>query len=389
MHTTAFRRLILSAAFGAALTGCASPGEPVERKAPVPQAVMDLTASQSANDVVLTFTVPKQGVNRLALKETPSLEIYRGVENAATPPPAQPAAGPGSPPANLSLLATIPSAMVNRYAQHGQVHYADSLAPSDFHVLANQKVDYAVRAFVVPGKSSVNSNPAAVDIVAPAMPVEDLAADVTHAGIELKWTAPTTDMAGQAATLRGYRIYRREIATGALTATPVEPGSTAEAQFARIAEVEPGATAYLDGGAAAGETYAYSVRSIIDHSGQSIESPDSNVVAVADRDVFPPDAPQNVVVAPVPLQGDTPAHVELSWQISPERDVAGYNVYRSDNSSARGERQNTELLPTPAFRDMNVVPGRRYFYSVTAVDRSGNESAPSMPAPADVPGSNP
>ena len=35
---------------------------------------------------------------------------------------------------------------------------------------------------------------------------------------------------------------------------------------------------------------------------------------------------------------------------------------------------NTDLLLTPAFRDMNVQPGHRYFYTVTAVDRAGNES---------------
>src|SRR5579864_7453962 len=64
------------------LAGCASPGEPVERKAPVPQTVADLAAAQSGSEVILTFTVPKQGVNRLALKQTPSLEIYRGPESA-------------------------------------------------------------------------------------------------------------------------------------------------------------------------------------------------------------------------------------------------------------------------------------------------------------------
>jgi len=42
-------------------------------------------------------------------------------------------------------------------------------------------------------------------------------------------------------------------------------------------------------------------------------------------------------------------------------------------------------LLTPAFRDMNALPGGRYFYTVAAVDRSGNES----PISAAVPGSFP
>jgi len=34
----------------------------------------------------------------------------------------------------------------------------------------------------------------------------------------------------------------------------------------------------------------------------------------------------------------------------------------------------TELLPTPAYRDTAAESGRRYWYTVTAVDRAGNES---------------
>jgi fibronectin type 3 domain-containing protein len=37
------------------------------------------------------------------------------------------------------------------------------------------------------------------------------------------------------------------------------------------------------------------------------------------------------------------------------------------------------LLPTPAVRDTSVQAGHRYWYTVTAVDRAGNESALSAP----------
>jgi fibronectin type 3 domain-containing protein len=46
---------------------------------------------------------------------------------------------------------------------------------------------------------------------------------------------------------------------------------------------------------------------------------------------------------------------------------------------------NSELLLTPAFRDMNAGPGRRYVYTTTAVDRAGNESHASEPASGGVP----
>lgn len=87
----------------------------------------------------------------------------------------------------------------------------------------------------------------------------------------------------------------------------------------------------------------------------------------------------------VPAESETPAHLELSWAINSETDIAGYNVYRSEQEGTPGTRLNTEVLLTPAFRDMNAVPGRLYFYSVTAVDRTGNESAASAAVSGSVP----
>jgi fibronectin type 3 domain-containing protein len=64
----------------------------------------------------------------------------------------------------------------------------------------------------------------------------------------------------------------------------------------------------------------------------------------------------------------------LSWSINLENDFAGYRVYRSDNPDVRGKLLTAEVLPAPAYRDMSVQQGHRYWYSVTAVDRAGNES---------------
>ena len=123
-----------------------------------------------------------------------------------------------------------------------------------------------------------------------------------------------------------------------------------------------------------GNTYVYSIRSLSQYPGETVESADSKLAIVLDKDIFPPAAPQGLVAVYVPAQGTVPAHVELSWAISPETDLAGYNVYRSGAAGVLGERLNSERLPTPAFRDLTAVPGRQYLYSVTAVDRAGNES---------------
>jgi hypothetical protein len=58
-------------------------------------------------------------------------------------------------------------------------------------------------------------------------------------------------------------------------------------------------------------------------------------------------------------------------------------VYRSEDGGrgeadgARGQPLLPDLIPTPAFRDTTVQVGHKYRYTVTAVDRAGNESAAS------------
>jgi hypothetical protein len=142
---------------------------------------------------------------------------------------------------------------------------------------------------------------------------------------------------------------------------------------------------YLDVHFQFGASYLYTVRSVAAFGKDTVESADSSPVMVAARDVFPPAAPLNLVTAVIPATGQATAYVELSWGISPEPDLAGYRVYRSEQEAESGDRLNTELLPSPAFRDISVVSGKRYFYRVTALDRSGNESPASSAVAADVP----
>ena len=87
----------------------------------------------------------------------------------------------------------------------------------------------------------------------------------------------------------------------------------------------------------------------------------------------------------IPATPQAPAYVELSWAISSEGDLAGYYVYRSDSEDTPGDRINSEILPSPAFRDISIVPGKRYFYRVSAVDRAGNESPKSSAVQTEIP----
>jgi fibronectin type 3 domain-containing protein len=126
------------------------------------------------------------------------------------------------------------------------------------------------------------------------------------------------------------------------------------------------------------------VRSVMQVEGVELESSDSRPVTVTPQDTFPPAAPQGLVAALLPGSAPATVLVDLSWSINLETDLAGYRVYRSEQEGTRGQLLTPELLPTPADRDTSVQPGHRYWYTVTAVDRAGNESAPGAAVVVDV-----
>jgi hypothetical protein len=84
--------------------------------------------------------------------------------------------------------------------------------------------------------------------------------------------------------------------------------------------------------------------------------------------------------------GTTPvAHsVDLSWSASTSS-VAGYNVYRGGVSGGPYTKMNSSVDSAVTFTDSNVQAGQTYFYTVTAVDSTGTESARSNEVQAVVP----
>jgi hypothetical protein len=364
--------------------GCASPGEPMERKPPVPQAIGDLAGAQIGNSVVLTFTLPKETVDHLPLDHLPSVEIFRDFVPAA-----------GTPPVPPTLHATIPSAVMDSYTEQDRIRYTDSFQPEDFSQQRDMEVLYSIRTRASLKKDSANSNFITLRIHPSPDAVDDLKAEVTHSGIQLSWTAPSKTPIGVAPSIGTYRIYRvlSQSSAGQPDQGPAGPGSQPRASDRAGTKTsspplkigESANTSYLDTQFELGQRYVYIVRSVVEYGADQIESADSNLFDVLARDVTPPAAPQRLIVVYVPAEENVPPHLELSWSISPETDLAGYNVYRSEQAGMAGTRENTELLLTPAFRDMNAETGHSYLYVVSAVDRSGNESSVSAAATGSVP----
>ncbi len=92
-----------------------------------------------------------------------------------------------------------------------------------------------------------------------------------------------------------------------------------------------------------------------------------NRVSVATNTPVPP---TGLVI----LSGDQ--SVILHWDADTVTNLSGYNVYRSLSSGGPFVVQNSSLLTTPGFCDLNVNDGQTYFYQVTAVTTTPQESPP-------------
>jgi len=74
----------------------------------------------------------------------------------------------------------------------------------------------------------------------------------------------------------------------------------------------------------------------------------------------------------------------LTWKASTSA-VAGYYVYRSENSGGPHKKLNSSPIRETTYKDSSVQAGHTYFYLVTAVDAKGYESGFSNQVRATVP----
>ncbi len=354
--------------------GCGAPGEPIPPSPPVPATIKDLAAHQAGDGVELTFTLPSSSISGEKLPASLAVEILRGT-----------AKPDGSADAkSFRVVYTIPGALVGNYQADGGVSFIDPIAPEETKAHPGRAFTYVVRTRASQKRASTDSNVVTVRVYPVPAPIASVEARVTESGVELSWPAPAATATGDPIpTIASYRIYRSEIHSPASASPPQElPAGRPESHAALLAASE--SNSYRDSSVVFEHTYVYTVHSVIQLEGSELESSDSQPVTVTPRDIFPPAAPQGLVAALLPSATPGTVLIDLSWSINLETDLAGYRVYRSEQEGVRGQLITPELLPTPAVRDTTVEPGHRYWYTVTAVDRAGNESAPSTPVAVDV-----
>ncbi|QUW00097.1 fibronectin type III domain-containing protein [Chloracidobacterium sp. MS 40/45] len=242
--------------------------------------------------------------------------------------------------------------------------YVDAFDPQDTS-WKDKRIRYAIRLVDARGRPSPLSGYAMVyPALSVAQPPRDVQATVTQEAIRLQWQPPEQNLDASPATEVRFNVYRRA-AGSALESrrngAPLPTPQFAETDFTF------------------GEEYEYVVRAVSYVQGAPVESRPSPALRIRPVDTFPPAAPTNVTGA------SAAGIVNLFFPSSPETDLRGYIIYRSERGT---NLPPTRLTPTPiqrtTFQDLTGVRGRVYLYFVTAVDVFGNESERSQPVEVEV-----
>lgn len=351
------------------LAACGKRGDPHPPVPQIPKATSDLVVAQRGSHLLLSWSYPSLTTAGKSLPVVRRVVVYRYVEgfpaeiNVTDPQPiALFAKIPPLTPAQFAKLRTrvdsIESANLPAATAGARLTYEDNppLRTTDGRP---ERITYVVQT---EGSSATGemSNLASIVPLEVPLPPAGLTAAAKPEGIELTWQAPEKGIGGAAKPpLAGYNVYRFAEGQTEEDAAPANPAPVTRTTYT---DVPPYGT------------FNYFVRAVASAGPPVIESDPSATVKATYKDLLPPPVPTGLAALV-----ETKA-VRLIWEPVDAPDLAGYMVYRSEGS---GIPLSSVSKPIPLtakpitdanFRDTAPDPGISYFYEVSAVDKSGNES---------------
>jgi hypothetical protein len=336
------------------LSACGKRRPPLPPLENIPQRTELLSGVQRGNQVILSWPAPLRNASSGSVQSIRRIDIYRLAEKPSAPLPLT----EEEFATRSTLIGSVPYETISTTGD--TIIYVDTLE------LAGEptRLRYALRYVNAAGQRASFSNflliePAARIASAPTL----LNQETNEAGITINWKAPAANIDGSTpVNLLGYNVYRIEGAQNEISQTPLNTTLVS-------------GTTYVDKNFSFGEKYTYIVRSVsLGTGGAQVESLNSNAISVETKDVFAPSAPTDIRI------NAAPGRISLFFPANPERDIAGYNVYRSTDPDLPKERWvklNDAPLTRTTFQDEAIESGKKYFYYLTAVDTAGNTSAPS------------
>ena len=370
----ASRSILLMALAGISggLIGCANPGQPRPPSLRLPEKAQKVAAERVGDEVIVSWTTPAKTTDKDLIRGNVTAVICRDVTTFK-------AGSPTAVSCNPARKVTVAPGV-----SHAETIPADP-ATGPITLLA-----YRVELLNSHGRSAGTSDAAFVAGGAGPPPVGALTIRAQRQGALVMWRrSDDPALMHLTRTLVAAAPDAKPVARAVVVNKKPQPLGFAPTQAnATVVTLEPPPHLNADPGglidhsAQNQTTYRYVAERVaaVEVSGHMLEmhglpSPPATFTY---RDVFPPSAPMGLVSVPGGGFGVAPS-IDLSWDPNPETNVLGYNVYRREQGTGGDTaflRLNAGLIPSSAFRDLRVEPGRSYVYRVTAVDQQHNESAP-------------
>lgn len=215
----------------------------------------------------------------------------------------------------------------------------------DTDALPNRTYYYKVRQVdgPLPGNFSNVFSVSAPDTQAPTVPVF-IGADSASFSATLYWSA-SVDNDG----VSFYSVYRSDVDSSS---------------FSLIDTV--GATTFSDSGLSQGTNYFYRLTATDLSGNTSGFSSILSLTTTTESDIFPPTVP--VFVSAI----SSSSEITLNWSASTDNvAVSHYNIYRSTTTSSFTLIDTSSII---TYTDSNLPLGPYFYYKLSAVDTSNNES---------------
>jgi len=367
------------------LLACGKRGDPHPPVPIIPKATSDLVVAQRGPSVFLSWSYPTLTTAGQKLGAIRRIVVQRYVEELpVTQPPRDlktllPGDVDTTLPTAVALFAKVPPISRTQFMRLAQrldtleaakipaatagsrILYQDNppLRTEDGRPV---RIDYAVVTVGSSARSELSNIVTIVPIDVP-QPPSALTAVAQAQGVVLTWKAPEKTITGAANPhVIGFDIYR--ITKGEKSDALAKPVNAAPIGETSYTDVPP----YGD--------FEYWVSAVASGGPPRIESEGSDPAAVTFKDLLPPPPPSGLTAL---VETDA---VRLVWDPVAAPDLAGYKIYRTEGTGigALKEVGSFALTPQPIpqtnYRDTSVKHGISYYYSVSSIDKSGNESKP-------------
>lgn len=348
------------------LAGCGLASNPQPPTLWLPEPARNLTATRVGDQVELHWTMPRHTTDQVELKGPQRAHVcwVDGLKTAQ----------------HLDALACHGDGD-GEFAPDKLAAFTAQL-PAELTSGTPRGVSFIVELENHAGKTAGPSNAAWTATGTAPPTVSDLRLEAEASGVVVHWrpAAPERGMV--------MRLHRTLVSESKAPKPGEENGAPPPQEQTLEVDLSSGdAGGALDCDATLDHVWRYTAQRVlkVNVDGHSLEiaGAASEPVTIDAKDVFPPAVPVGLTA----VVDEQAKAIDLSWTPDTAADLAGYFLYRSDVTSGSAWEKISGATPVvpPSFEDQNVVPGRRYAYAVSAVDRDGNESARSAAVEEELP----